>query len=84
MIQVLDKAFDVLVQRYGVIKRIYCEVFMSLQFQELNIHLCPLSLSYYAATPYGEVPGRSERETESALSRTRVGRAQWIHCQTGV
>ena len=26
MIQVLDKAFDVLVQRYGVIKRVYCEV----------------------------------------------------------
>ena len=26
VIQVLDKAFDVLVQRYGVIKRVYCEV----------------------------------------------------------
>ena len=26
VIQVLDRAFDVLVQRYGVIKRVYCEV----------------------------------------------------------
>ena len=26
VIQVLDKAFDVLVQKYGVIKRVYCEV----------------------------------------------------------
>ena len=26
VIQVLDKAVDVLVRRYGIIKRVYCEV----------------------------------------------------------
>ena len=26
VVQVLDRAFDVLVQGYGVIKRVYCEV----------------------------------------------------------
>ena len=26
VIQVLDRAVDVLVQRYGIIKRVYCEV----------------------------------------------------------
>ena len=28
VVQVLDRAFDVLVQGYGVIKRVYCEVCM--------------------------------------------------------
>ena len=26
VVQVLDKAFDVLLQEYGVIKRVYCDV----------------------------------------------------------
>ena len=39
VIQVLDRAFDVLVKKYGVTKRVYCEVYIIL-YNVCNYCVC--------------------------------------------